>query len=53
MNSLINPPSAIGQILLLSFLKDGFCIQYPMKVYMPLYKETKPNQSIQYRYVDI
>ena len=41
-NSLSQPFPCIGQILsLLFFYKDGFGIKYPIKVDMPLNKETK------------
>ena len=44
MNSLI--PPAMGWIVpLLFFHRDGFIIESPMKVDMPLIKVTEPNQT--------
>ena len=43
MNSFI-PQAMSSLVLLLFFLKDGFCIKYSTNLDMPSNKEIKPNQ---------
>ena len=44
--NLIIPPSSLGLIVpLMFFHKYGFSFKYPMKVDMPLNKETEPKFS--------